>query len=76
VLLDYGADVNAVAKDGATALILAASCGDEKIVRLLLDKGADVFASYVKTGKTAATLAAEKGYTAIVELLKSRTTPR
>jgi len=70
-LLDLGADVNARAHDGGTALMLAASCGDEEIVRLLLNKGADVSGHYVATGKTAADLAAEKGHTAIIELLKA-----
>ena len=68
-LLDLGADVNVRAEDGGTALMLAASCGDEGIVRLLLDKGADVSGRYIATGQTAADLAAEKGYTAIVQLL-------
>ncbi len=69
-LLEHGADVNARADDGGTALMLAASCGDAGIVRVLLDKGADLKGSYVQTGKTAATLAAEKGHTPVVDLLK------
>jgi uncharacterized protein len=71
VLLESGADVNIRANNGGTALMLAASCDDEKLVRILLSKNADLGGSYVTTGKTAATLAAESGHTAIVELLKA-----
>lgn len=70
VLLEHGADVNARAVDGATALMLAASCGDPRIVGALLNKGADLRGSFVTTNKNAALLAAEKGYTVVVELLK------
>jgi ankyrin repeat protein len=70
VLLEHGADVNARADDGATALMLAASCGEPRIVQALLNKGADLNADFAITNKNAVLLAAEKGYTAIVELLK------
>jgi ankyrin repeat protein len=70
LLLEHGADVNASANDGLTALMLAASCGDAAVVRALLDKGADKGCKLTRTGKNAAMLAAEKGYTAIVDLLK------
>lgn len=70
-LLDHGADVNARARDGGTGLILAASSGDAEIVRELLNQGADISGRYSSTSKTAETLAAEKGYTGIVELIKS-----
>ena len=78
-LLKHGADVNARATDGATALMLAASCGDPLIVQALLNQGADPDGSFNTTGKSAVTLAAERGYTAVVELLrkaKARTTDR
>jgi len=71
VLLDHGADVNARARDGGTGLILAASSGDAEIVRELLNQGADISGRYISTRKTAETLAAEKGYTGIVELIES-----
>jgi ankyrin repeat protein len=70
MLLERGADVNARANDGATALMLAASCGDAAIVQALLNRGADKSGTFTWTGKTAAILAAEKGYTVIVDLLK------
>jgi hypothetical protein len=43
-LVARGANVNGTDKDGNTALQEAASAGDEKITRLLLDSGADVTA--------------------------------
>lgn len=42
LLLNYGADVNAIGHKGSTPLQLAVTNRDEKMVRLLLDKGADV----------------------------------
>ena len=42
LLLDKGAAVDAVLKDGHTALIIAAQQGHEAVVKLLLDKGAAV----------------------------------
>ena len=71
VLLEQGADVNARADDGTTALLLAASCGDAALVQVLLNRGADKSGKFTQTGKTAGTIAAEKGYTAIVDLLKA-----
>ena len=41
VLLDAGADVNAQGEGGFTALHAAAQNGDEALVRLLLERGAD-----------------------------------
>jgi ankyrin repeat protein len=70
LLLDHGADVNATANDGSTALMLAASCGANDIVRALLSKGAYVTGKFTTNGKTALMLAKEKGYTEIAELLR------
>lgn len=69
-LLKHGADVNARAEDGATALLLATSCGDSPIVQALLNQGADLNGSFNTTGKNAVMLAEEKGYTAVVEILR------
>jgi uncharacterized protein len=41
LLLDGGADVNGQAEGGFTALHTAAQNGDEELVRLLLERGAD-----------------------------------
>ena len=41
LLLDCGADVNAKDDDGCTALIYSYLDGDEGIVKVLLDYGAD-----------------------------------
>jgi ankyrin repeat protein len=41
VLLDLGANINAVDDHGMTTLIRAARCGYEKLVKILLSRGAD-----------------------------------
>ena len=41
VLLDAGADVNRQGEGGSTALHSAAQNGDEELIRLLLERGAD-----------------------------------
>ena len=71
LLLSHGADVNTTANDGSTALMLAAAVGDSGIVRVLLSKGAHVSGKFIETGKTALTLAREREYTEIVELLQA-----
>jgi ankyrin repeat protein len=68
-LLRQGADVNVSDNDGGTALIFAASCGDEEIVRLLLEKGADVSARYTLTGDTALAIAQRNKHEHVVRLL-------
>jgi ankyrin repeat protein len=52
LLLDYGADINAVDDHGMTALIRAARRGHEMSVKLLLDRGADATIRD-KNGRTA-----------------------
>jgi ankyrin repeat protein len=41
MLLDLGANINAVDDHGMTTLIRAARCGHEKLVKILLSRGAD-----------------------------------
>jgi ankyrin repeat protein len=52
LLLDLGANINAVDDHGMTALIRAARCGHDKLVEILLSRGAD------------ATMKDKKGWTA------------
>src|ERR1035441_3618873 len=42
LLLDQGADINALASDGYTALFLAARRGHTEMIKLLLDRGASI----------------------------------
>ena len=61
--------MNAADVDGMTALMFAAREGHEAVARLLLERGAEPQATD-KKGKTAADLAAAKGQTALVALLR------
>src|ERR1043166_8254232 len=70
-LLRYGAEVNAVANDGGTALLLAASEGDTELVQALLRRGADVSAKFNETENSALKLAKEHGYDDVVKLLQA-----
>lgn len=45
VLLDAGCDLDAKASSGGTALMFAAAAGYTDVVKLLLEKGADVNAT-------------------------------
>jgi ankyrin repeat protein len=51
LLLDNKADVNVVAKDGTTALMLAAEVGNTEIVKSLLDKGANANITRTQNGE-------------------------
>lgn len=66
--LEKGADVNAAADNGATALHWAAAKGNVEIVRVLLKAGADVARPDSK-GLTALTLAENKGHAEVAELI-------
>jgi ankyrin repeat protein len=68
-LLRFGADVNIQAASGFTPLMLAAGSGDIGITRALLNSGADP-ETICRPGTTALVVAIERGYSAIVELLK------
>lgn len=68
-LLDGGADVNAVASGGATALIRAASGGRGATAKFLLDRGADINARD-GFGRTALRAAREAGHADVAALLE------
>ena len=68
-LLDQGASVNAITSTSAsTPLMLAASGGNEDMVRRLIAAGADVNASNAK-GMTALMMAANSGHYAVASVL-------
>jgi ankyrin repeat protein len=70
VLLQYGADVNAIAEDdGYTALHLAVYYGHLEVVITLLQKGADINIKDIN-GKTVLDIAYENGHTDIAHFLK------
>ena len=69
-LLQFGADVNAQAVDGCTPLMLAACNGDIGIARGVAEMGALMQERVCMPGKTALVVAIQRGYNAIVELLK------
>lgn len=73
-LLAAGADVDAINGSGATSLIVAANSGNEDIVRLLLEAGADTTFRLLNEDvdereHTAASLARKKGYYHIADLI-------
>lgn len=69
LLLDYGADVNAVDDNGFTPLMLASKAGCKEIVRYLIDRGANIDQQN-SNGDTALILAAEvDGNSKMVEML-------
>ena len=74
-LLKNGAEVNVQSKKkGITALMIAAALGNEKMVRLLLDNGADP-ALHDNFGATAEVFAQKKGHSAVVDLLANPPAP-
>jgi len=68
-LLDAGADVNARARGGVTALHLAADAGDAGLVSLLLARGAVVDPVLAPWNATPAHLAVVQGHDTVVEML-------
>jgi ankyrin repeat protein len=68
ILLDAGANPNATARDGQTALLQAATYGNEKSVRILIEYHADVNLKDCK-GRTALIHAAMGGYIDAIPLL-------
>jgi len=69
-LLDHGADVNAVDRNGYTPLTLAATTGHGLFVRLLLDRGANVNAIARSFGEsTALVIAVRVGNSSMVDAI-------
>lgn len=68
LLIERGADVNAVQTAGYRPLHQAAVTDREELVRMLLDAGADKSARCDR-GKTPADYARERGFAAVAELL-------
>ncbi len=75
LLLDYGADVNAVGPKGRTALHYAAVVSHLRVIDLLLDHGADT-SIRDERGETALDLARAAGKSAAVDLLTRRSAIR
>jgi len=67
-LLDQGVDVNAIYKNGMTALMAASQAGHIETVKLLLDKGANVN-TMDNDGGTALMIACQEGHADMVKLL-------
>jgi ankyrin repeat protein len=68
-LIEAGADINAVDKNGITALQRASSWGRSDVVKMLIEAGADVNVVGVN-GRTALYWASYWGYSEIVKILK------
>jgi quinoprotein dehydrogenase-associated probable ABC transporter substrate-binding protein len=68
-LLDKGADVNKLSKDGVTALMIAAGHNNAPIIGLLVGAGADTDAKNAR-GQTALDIATSAGFDAAVGALK------
>jgi len=68
-LLDEGADPNARARNGLTALMLAAGRGAPDIVRTLLARGADPLAVEPRAGNSVLHVACQGGSAQVVRLL-------
>jgi len=69
LLLTMGADINAAADNGTTALMMAVRGHHPKTVQLLLDEGADPDAQN-KAGDTALDWALKRNHQALAKLLK------
>ena len=71
MLIKKGFDIDKKNKEGFTPLIIAAGLGNEKIVKVLLDAGADVNLLEDKMGTSALHKASQSGNVEIAKLLLS-----
>jgi len=71
-LIELGADIEAAGHSGRGPLQAACSSGNEKVARLLIEKGASVNTNRGMVGMTPLHYAAVSGSTEIVELLIAR----
>ncbi|HEU20473.1 MAG TPA: PDZ domain-containing protein [Deltaproteobacteria bacterium] len=71
-LLDKGADVNKGMSNGWTPLLVAVDNGNENIVKLLLDYGANMTGREPMRHCTPVQLAEEKGYAMIARMLRDK----
>ena len=72
LLVEYGADVNAIDVGGDTALMWAANGGHLNVVEFLVEHGANVNTAathYTNAGSTALIYASEKGHVNVVKYL-------
>lgn len=69
LLLDYGADVNAVSSDGREPLFVAVWKRHPKIIKLLLDRGAEPDSFFSEDPPTSLHLAAHNGDLASMQVL-------
>jgi len=69
LLINAGADVNTETKDGTTVLMEASISGRADLVRLLVERGANVNAKFPRNGMTVLMFAGDTAHTKIVEVL-------
>ncbi|KAJ5765777.1 hypothetical protein N7520_005336 [Penicillium odoratum] len=72
MLLQQGVQVDKISQDGSTPLSWAARNGHEPVVKLLLDRGADLEAKNHPFGQTPLSWAAKNGHEPVVKLLLDR----
>eukprot|EP00039_Didymoeca_costata_P021395 m.344406 g.344406 ORF g.344406 m.344406 type:complete len:732 (-) comp24410_c0_seq1:61-2256(-) len=72
MLLDYNADINHTDYQGASPLILATKFTQKGVMKMLLDRGADMTLTLTSSGTDALITAVEEGDVEAVEMLLNR----
>jgi hypothetical protein len=72
ILLNKGANIDAINEEGQNALMFAANSGNVNSVEILLNKGANINAVTNNDRTTALMIAAEKGHRGVVIILAGR----